>query len=242
MSNQSKKFHDYLDRSKKGSNPLPRLFFSMVRAIDPYIQYLIVVPGYGRQIISKTGIVTINPGQKGLLLVVMTAACTIKQIFHMTCILEEQISYPMILTIGIFDIITHSLATLSSFIYGPSNGLGTLQYVGISFFTVGILTELISELQRKRFKNNPVNKGKVYSGGLFSLARHINYGGFTLWRTGLVLTSGNYWLAALLFSLHTWDFTTRAIPCMTDYCSKKYGEDWKKFENDVPYTLFPYIY
>lgn len=48
----------------------------------------------------------------------------------------------------------------------------------------GILLELVSELQRKRFKDDPANKGKPYAGGLFSLARSINYGGYTLWRGG----------------------------------------------------------
>ncbi|CAF3596345.1 unnamed protein product [Rotaria sp. Silwood1] len=90
--------------------------------------------------------------------------------------------------------------------------------------------------------DNPINKGKNYSGGLFSLARHINYGGYTLWRTGLALTSGNYWLAALQFFGHTWDFTMRAVPSLNEHCSKKYGDSWKKFERDVPYILFPYVW
>ena len=109
-------------------------------------------------------------------------------------------------------------------------------------FSVGLLTELISEVQRKRFKDNPANKGKNYTGGLFSLARHINYGGYTLWRTGLALTSGNYWLAALQSIWLTYDFTYRAVPALTQHCSEKYGEGWKKFERDVPYILFPFLW
>ena len=54
----------------------------------------------------------------------------------------------------------------------------------------GILLELVSELQRKRFKDDPANKGKPYAGGLFSLARSINYGGYTLWRGGYVSQYG----------------------------------------------------
>jgi steroid 5-alpha reductase family enzyme len=109
-------------------------------------------------------------------------------------------------------------------------------------FSVGILTELISELQRKKFKDNAANKGKVYSGGLFSLARHINYGGYTLWRTGLALTSGNYWWAAFQLVLHMYYFTKKVVPELTHYCSNRYGDDWKKFERDVPNILFPYVW
>ena len=109
-------------------------------------------------------------------------------------------------------------------------------------FGVGILAELISELQRKRLKGNPANKSKLYTSGLFSLARHIDYGGYTIWCTGLALTSGNYWWAALQFFLHMYYFTAAAVSHLTDYCSKRYGEDWKKFERDVPNTLIPYIW
>ncbi|MGR5960169.1 DUF1295 domain-containing protein [Bacillus cereus] len=39
----------------------------------------------------------------------------------------------------------------------------------------------VSELLRKSFKDNPVNQGKLYTGGLFKYAIHINYlGGLPL--------------------------------------------------------------
>jgi steroid 5-alpha reductase family enzyme len=231
-----------MDRTKKGSSFLPRLVFVCLRAADPYLQYLFIFGGYGHQILSKTGITTISAGPKGTAVVAMAAGCAVKQIINMGYIFEAQVTFSGIMVICIFNTVSNSLVSFSSLVYGPSNELGSLQYVGISLFSVGILTELISELQRKSFKDNPQNKGKLYTGGLFSLARHINYGGYTLWRTGLALTSGNYWLAALQFVWEIWDFTRRVIPDLTDYCSKRYGEDWKKYEHDVPSTLLPYIW
>jgi protein-S-isoprenylcysteine O-methyltransferase Ste14 len=243
MSNQSEKVHmSLINRTKKDSNPLPRLLFSFLRAADPYLQYLLMFHGYGHQIIAKTGIATVPVGPKGTVLIAMAAGCAVKQIINMIYIIETEMTYAPIVIISIYNTVMNSLATFSSLIYGPSNELGILQYIGISLFTVGISTELISELQRKRFKDNPANKGKLYTGGLFSLARHINYGGYTLWRTGLALTSGNYWLAALQFVWHMWDFTKRGVPELADYCSKKYGDDWKKFEHDVPNILLPYVW
>jgi protein-S-isoprenylcysteine O-methyltransferase Ste14 len=242
MSNESTTPHSTFGRTKKGSNFLPRLVFSCLRATDPYLQYLLIFGGYGHQILSKTGIATIPAGPKGIALVAMAAGCAVKQIINMGYIMEAQMPYSSMIVISIFNTVSNSLAAFSSLIYGPSNELGSLQYVGISLFSVGILTELISELQRKSFKDDPQNKGKLYTGGLFSLARHINYGGYTLWRTGLALTSGNYWLAAFQSIWHMWDFTRRCVPDLTDYCSKRYGEDWKKYERDVPSTLLPYIW
>jgi protein-S-isoprenylcysteine O-methyltransferase Ste14 len=242
MSNQSKKSYSLFDPSNKDPHPLPRLVFSILRAIDPYIQHLLIFHGYGYQIISKAGIATVPAGPKGTVLIAMGAAAAIKQIINMTYILETKIVYSAAIGICIYNTLTNSLASFSSLIYGPSNELGTLQYIGISMFSVGILTELISELQRKKFKDNAANKGKVYSGGLFSLARHINYGGYTLWRTGLALTSGNYWWAAFQLVLHMYYFTKKVVPELTHYCSNRYGDDWKKFERDVPNILFPYVW
>lgn len=231
-----------MDRSNKGSDPFPRFIFSFLRAVDPYLQYLLIYPGYGAQLISKLGIAQDVVGPKGTVLIAMAAACSVKQIINILFISEIRLTYSVIVSVSLYETVCNSVASLSALVYGPSNQLGTLQYIGMSMFGVGILAELVSELQRKQFKDNPANKGKLYTGGLFSLARHINYGGYTLWRTGLALTSGNYWWAALQFFLHTYYFTTAGVPHLTDYCSKRYGEDWKKFERDVPNILIPYIW
>jgi len=132
----------------------------------------------------------------------MAAGCVVKQIINISYILEAQISYSGMIIISIYSTVTNSVATLSSLIYELSNELGSPQYISISLFTVGILTELISELRRKKFRDNPANKGKLYTGGLFSLAPDINYVSYALWRTGFALTSGNYWWTAFQFFRH----------------------------------------
>ncbi|CAF1173445.1 unnamed protein product [Adineta steineri] len=242
MPNHSKAAEGFFDRSNKNSSPFPRLVFTILRAIDPYLQSILIFNGFGHQILSKAGITTVPAGPKGAVLVAMAAGCAVKQIINMTYILETRMINSAVIGICLYNTISNSFASLSSIIYGPSNELGSLQYIGISLFTVGIFTELISELQRKRFKDNPANKGKLYTGGLFSLARHINYGGYTLWRTGLALTSGNYWLAALQLSWHLWYFTKQGVPDIANYCSERYGDEWKNYEHNVPNILFPYIW
>ena len=242
MSAEPKKVYNDFNRTIKDRSPFPRFVFSVLRAIDPYLQYLVLFGGYGQLVISKTGLTAIPAGPKGDALVAMAASCAIKQIINMIFISEEQLLTSAAITISIFNTVSNGLASFSALLYGPSTSLDTLQYVGIGLFGVGLLTEFVSEVQRKQFKDNPANKGKNYTGGLFSLARHINYGGYTIWRTGLALTSGNYWLAALAFTWHTWDFTTRAVPSLTLHCREKYGESWKKFEHDTQYILFPYIW
>jgi steroid 5-alpha reductase family enzyme len=52
--------------------------------------------------------------------------------------------------------------------------------IGGTMYAVGIVTELVAEMQRSAFKKNPQNKGKAYTGGLWQLARHVNYTGYSL--------------------------------------------------------------
>jgi steroid 5-alpha reductase family enzyme len=97
--------------------------------------------------------------------------------------------------------------------------LGAYQYAGAALFSAGILIELGSEVQRTLFKKDPENKGKVYTGGLFALSRHVNYFGYTLWRSGFALASGSPVLAGLMASWLTFDFVGRGIPVLDRYCA-----------------------
>jgi steroid 5-alpha reductase family enzyme len=71
--------------------------------------------------------------------------------------------------------------------------LGWKQWAGVGLFIVGMLIETLAEESRKRFKAVPSNKGKIDDTGLWSVVRHPNYAGYTLWRSGVMLAAvGNY--------------------------------------------------
>ncbi len=46
--------------------------------------------------------------------------------------------------------------------------------MGILLFIIGSYLNTYSKIQRKRFKDSPNNKGRLYTQGLFQYARHIN--------------------------------------------------------------------
>ena len=60
---------------------------------------------------------------------------------------------------------------------------------GAALFVVGTLLERVPEMQRAAFKRDPANAGKPHMGGLWAVARHINYTGYTLWRIGAMLAA-----------------------------------------------------
>lgn len=99
--------------------------------------------------------------------------------------------------------------------FSPLFLLGTVGYI------VGLSGEIISEAQRKKFKDSPKNEGKVYTSGLFGFARHINYGSNMIWRVSYALAGGGwiYGVVNVMFFANV--FVTRAVPIMDEYCAKR---------------------
>ena len=89
---------------------------------------------------------------------------------------------------------------------------GAMEQAGVALFLLGSCLETGSELQRKAFKADPANKGKLYYGGLFALAQHINYTGEVLWYTGLALMAHAPLLAAVFFFGFSAFFAAVGVP------------------------------
>ena len=118
--------------------------------------------------------------------------------------------------------------------------IGMLDYIGILLFLVGSYLNTYSEIQRKRFKKDPDNKGKLYTLGLFKLARHINYFGDICWVLGWAIITHNIWSGLIPISL-TLGFIFFFIPQLSSYLEKKYSEEYEDWKNNTK-SLFPYIY
>ncbi len=87
------------------------------------------------------------------------------QIFMLQGVLLLIISYPIV------------LANRSE-----AKGLSVLDLVGVGVWLFGFLFETVGDLQLRKFKKIPQNKGKIISKGLWRYTRHPNYfGEATLW-------------------------------------------------------------
>ncbi|MBE3045919.1 DUF1295 domain-containing protein [Candidatus Bathyarchaeota archaeon] len=158
---------------------------------------------------------------------ILTMGSSLKQILTMLIVSEQDTPASSAVQISVFNSIVNSANTLLSVWAAtsqlPAEGITKSPWVlaAAGLYLVGISTEFVSELQRTAFKRDPANKEKPYAGGLFSLARHINYGGYTIWRAEYASASGG-WLSGLLvgaFFLH--DFVTRGVPVLDQYLSKR---------------------
>ena len=79
------------------------------------------------------------------------------------------------------------LLLIASESHGSS--LGMLDYLGIAIWTCGFLCEAVADLQLRKFKSDPNNKGKLLTTGLWSLTRHPNYFGDALLWWGVFVIS-----------------------------------------------------
>ena len=59
----------------------------------------------------------------------------------------------------------------------PHPNVGTAAWIGLALWLVGLFFEVVGDAQLVRFKNDPVNAGKVMDQGLWRFTRHPNYFG-----------------------------------------------------------------
>lgn len=253
---------DFIRRGSYASNPLGTATFVGLRSLDPYLQYQILT--HGSAIVSKLGLAAVpslsasslaNLPVASRLLLAMSTGSAIKQIFWLLNLSREEFVPATAISVSIYNSLVNSImslllvttassATLSTplvRIPGTAQSVSLPIAVGTALYAIGITTETVAELQRKRFKDDPANKGKICTTGLWGWARHINYGAYAVWRLGYALAAGSWPAAALVGAWHGWYFVKMSIPELDGYMEGRYGGQWQKYKKDVPYTMFPGI-
>ena len=118
--------------------------------------------------------------------------------------------------------------------------LGIPAWIGLGLYVVGSWLNTWSEQQRYWWKQHGENKGHLYTGGLFSLSRHINYFGDMLLSSGWAMGSDRWWnVWAPLFM--TTGFVFGHIPELEKYLAHKYSEEWPEYARKVK-SLVPFIF
>ena len=232
---------------KKAPSPIGTSIFVGLRSADVALQYAILQRGWGAKLIEALGgraiqaptdasdsILGLTP--YAATISAMALGSTIKQLIYLLVITEQELPPAAAAAISVFNTVMNSANTLlslwvissagaavalpSASIFDVLSSSPTLA-IGTGLYILGNFVELGSEIQRKIFKSKAENKGKPYGGGLFSVATNINYGGYTLWRTGYAITAAGWGWGIAIGALFFYDFTTRAIPVLDEYCTEK---------------------
>jgi hypothetical protein len=183
---------------------------------------------------------------KPLIVLAMAAGTTIKQVCWIAYLSNEEMPTGNSIIISIFNTVFNSANSILSLtaaanFFAPSfltgsqneNQLSPLFILGSVSYTIRLIIEAASETQRKKFKDNPKNKGKTYTGGLFGLARHINYGAYTVMRSGYALASGGWIWGSFIGVFFGLDFARRGVPSLDEYCTKRVRLLFRPWGNDT---------
>lgn len=213
--------------------------------------------------VARTGVTAIDRlrlSRPGLVLLAMAAGAAAKQAIWVVGISLEEFRPGAAVVVAGFNTLFNSVNSLllvaavtSTSISGPfipvnHPKLGGKFYVpvqmavGLGLYVVGMGLELVSEVQRRRFKSKPENKGRICRKGLWGVARHINYTGYALWRTGFTLAAGGWIPGALTAAFNAWAFVTRSTVELDAYMSRKYRDSWSRYRKEVKWALLPGIY
>ncbi|KAJ3146446.1 hypothetical protein HDU86_008498 [Geranomyces michiganensis] len=230
-------------RRRKGGFTTGKAAFVLFKAANPVLQYLIFARGWGHSIFALLGrspacphIGMLSPKQKVLVGVAMLGAA--RQVFWCLCINESPLSPLDAAHIAVFDLLADSSNSVLSLASSAWN-LGPSEWWGSAAVLVGSVIESLSELQRKWFRAEKTSSLQV--NGLWRWARHVNYAGFLIWRSGYAAITGNsyaFWNPGL----HLCHFAVSAIPLLERYQELKYGEEWARYKRQTPYKLLPYVW
>ncbi|EGO59317.1 hypothetical protein NEUTE1DRAFT_38506, partial [Neurospora tetrasperma FGSC 2508] len=198
-----------------------------------------------------------------LLLLLMSAGSSLKQIYWLLSLSREELTPAAAVEVSLFNTVVNTMGSLLLLSTSTSAALSTPRItipftfdsatgtymslplpiaLGTVMYVTGMAIETLTERTRKKFKDDEANEGKICREGLWNKARHINYGGYTLWRAGYAMAAGG-WIPALgVAAFHIWHFVSRSTVYMSEYMQSRYGEQWERYKKEVPYSLFPGLY
>lgn len=130
-----------------------------------------------------------------------------------------------------------------------NNNLSAANYIGWAIFWIGWLTEIISDRQKSKFKNNESNRGNFITTGLWKYSRHPNYFGEILLWIGIYI--------AVIPAMHRWGYISiispiwtiillvflSGVPIAEKHTDARFGtrQDYIEYKKNTP-VLIPFCY
>ncbi len=145
---------------------------------------------------------------------------------------EESISVPLAFAVYYIG--------FSLFVLPISHSLDYVDYLAIVLFVIGCILNSGGEILRNKWKEQPENKGKIYTKGFFRYSRHINYFGDILWVTAYAIVTRNVY-SAFIPVLIFFFFAFYNAPMLDKYLKSRYGKEYESYEKSTK-MLIPFIY
>jgi len=118
--------------------------------------------------------------------------------------------------------------------------IGPLKFmISLVLYVAGSFLNTWSELERKLWKSEAENRGRLFTQGLFRFARNINYFGDVLLFAGWAVATDAWWNVWVPVSMGL-SFYFYHIPDKEVYLAQKYSQDWPKYAGGTK-ALVPYL-
>ena len=121
-----------------------------------------------------------------------------------------------------------------------SKAIGLIEFVGITLFLTGSYLNSGSEFLRYSWKKKRENAGRIYTGGFFKHAMHINYFGDIVLFTGMAMIAHQFQLLFIPISM-AFIFIVILIPLKENYLREKYGDEFVSYASNTK-KLIPLIF
>ncbi|SJN56344.1 DUF1295 domain-containing protein [Vibrio ruber] len=121
-------------------------------------------------------------------------------------------------------------------IQGP---FGAMQWLAIIVYIIGTIYHFGSDYQKRRFKQNPNNRGKLLNTGFWGTSRHPNYFGDFLIFVSFGLLA-NHWIGLIAPLTNIGQYYGDAIPKSEKMSGERYGEQWENYKRKVK-CFIPFV-
>ncbi len=118
--------------------------------------------------------------------------------------------------------------------------LGPVDLLGILVYLAGSWIGTASERSRHLWKARPGNQGHLYTQGLFSYSRHVNYFGDLLVFGGCAILTRQPWAASVPLAMGL-NFVLVIIPAHDAYLAARYGSEFDRYARRTS-RLIPLLY
>lgn len=126
------------------------------------------------------------------------------------------------------------------FVLPVTHSIDGIDFLGVGLFAAGCVLNSGSEILREQWKRHPENNGKIYSGGFFRYARHINYFGDILWVSAYAIITRNWYSIVIPVFLFCF-FAFYNAPKLDNHLKSKYGKDYDDYARKTK-MLIPFVY
>ena len=145
-----------------------------------------------------------------------------------------------LLGICMFPTLVVYAATLPVIAYASITTFSALDVIGLSIIVLGVLLELIADIQMKKFVKTRIDRSQVLDKGLWRYSRHPNYlGEIAIWfgvALTLIVSHFNYWYFIAGAVVNLLMFLFISIP-MEERHFKGYKPDYAQYKKDTHMLL-----